>query len=179
MPVIPFRSAHASHLSNRWAFASQKVIERRAAALQKLAVLETAPEQGFDALTRLAANFCQTPIALVSLIDGQRLWFKAALGLGLAAIDSRRSFCCEAANSASPLEVGSARLDPRFARNELVTGPLGIQFYAGAPILYEDFAIGTVCVLDYVPRRLAPKSLHALDDLASIASVLLLARAKT
>ncbi len=150
--------------------------KRRLATLKAMAVLETPPEEGFDALTRLAANVCETPIALVSLIDGPRLWFKSVYGLGTHSIDSKHSFCCEAANSKCLLEVSDPRRDPRFANNDLVKGELGALYYAGAPIMYDGVGIGTVCVLDRVPRTLGERPLRALAEMANIATVLLRAR---
>jgi GAF domain-containing protein len=148
----------------------------RIAALQAMAVLDTPPEDGFNALARLAAIVCETPIALVSLIDGDRLWFKAMHGLGIREIDSKNSFCCEAANSKKLFEVTSARRDPRFASNGLVTGELGIQFYAGVPIMHNAVAVGTVCVLDRTPRVLSSNALLALHEMATLATVMLRAR---
>lgn len=151
-------------------------VQARVAALKAMAVLETPPEEAFDALTRLAASVCDTPIAIVSLIDGDRLWFKAVSGLAATSIPSENSFCCEAANSKSLLYVPDARRDARFAGNSLVQGDLQIQSYIGAPIVYNGVGIGTVCVLDYVPRELDAKPLSQLAELATIATALLTAR---
>jgi hypothetical protein len=85
---------HPSHASP-----TPEEVRQRVAALQATAVLDTPPEDGFDALTRLAALVCGTPMAVVSLIDGDRLWFKSVFGVGATTIDSVESFCCEAANS--------------------------------------------------------------------------------
>jgi GAF domain-containing protein len=148
----------------------------RVAALRAMAVLDTPPEAGFDALTRLAATVCETPIAMVSLVDGPRLWFKSVHGASAGAIDSRRSFCGECADTLKPLEVASARADPRFANCELVRGTLRIQYYAGAPILYRGIAIGTVCVLDRVPRLMPSRSLRALEQMAEVAAAMLRGR---
>lgn len=153
--------------------------QRRARAIQSMAVLDTPPETGFDALTRLAAHVCQTPVAMVSLIDGERVWFKSVQGLDIASIESRGSFACEAANSQKPLEVRDARLDPRFADHPLVTAKSGWVYYAGAPILYEGVGIGSVCVLDYTVHETSQQSknsLKALEEMASIATSMLRAR---
>ena len=149
---------------------------RRAQAIQSMAVLDTPPEAGFDALTRLAANVCQTPVAVVSLIDGDRVWFKSVQGLDLTSIDSSRSFACEAANSKRLLEVPDARLDSRFADHALVTSESGLVYYAGAPILFDGVGIGSVCVLDYKVHKMAPESLKALEEMASIATSMLRSR---
>lgn len=150
--------------------------KRRAQSIQSMAVLDTPPEEGFDALARLAANVCGAPIALVSLIDQDRVWFKATHGLGIGDGLHTHSFCCETANSKRVLEVVNAQLDLRFSENRLVTGDPGIFYYAGAPIMYEGIGIGTVCMLDYTPRELPAQSLQALTEMASIATVMLRAR---
>lgn len=155
---------------------SPEQLQRRVAILQAMAVLDTPPEEGFDAISRLAARVCDVPIAIVSLIDGDRLWFKSAYGVSATTIPSHQSFCCECASGATVLEVADARIDPRFATNGLVSGDLGIQYYAGAPIFSHGIAVGTVCVLDKVPRSLRPYALQALEDLATLARALLTAR---
>lgn len=159
-----------------YATATPEEQQQRRSFLRAICIFDTPPEEGFDALTRLAANVCDAPIAIVSLIDGSRLWFKSIHGSAASAIDSRHSFCCEAANSKRLLEVADPTLDPRFANNGLVTGELAVRYYAGAPIMYEGVGIGTVCVLDRVPRTADARQLQALSDLASIAAVLLKAR---
>ncbi len=150
--------------------------QRRARVLESMAVLDTPPEAGFDALTRLAANVCGTHIASVSLIDGDRVWFKSIHGLDITSVDSRQSFACEAANSKRLLEVSDARLDPRFAHNPMVAAQSGVVFYAGAPIVFEGVGIGAVCVLDYATRKLSPQALNALTEIANIATAMLRAR---
>ena len=155
---------------------SPEQLQRRVAALQSMAILDTPPEEGFDALTRLAANVCATPVAMVSLIDGDRLWFKSVHGLGMRSMDSDNSFCCEAANSGQRLEVPDPRVDPRFAEHRLVIGPFGLRYHAGAPIMHAGVGVGTVCVLDYVPRRMDKRALDALSEMASIAAAMLTAR---
>jgi GAF domain-containing protein len=151
-------------------------MRQRVSALQAMAVLDTPPEEGFDALTRLAAMVCGTPIAIVSPIDGDRIWCKSAFGVAVTAIESMASFCCEAANSKSLLHVLNARRDPRFANNPLVTGELGIRHYAGSPILHDGVGIGSVCVLDIAPRTQTATALNALTEMATIASAMLRAR---
>lgn len=152
------------------------VAQRRVAALQSMAVLDTPPEEGFDSLARLAANVCGMPIALVSLLDRDRLRFKAAHGLDVKMTDSALSFCEEAVSTMRLLEVPNARLDPRFSRNPLVTGEIGIRYYAGAPIICRDVAVGTVCVLDFAPRAMSVERLSALTEMANIAAVMLSSR---
>ena len=159
-----------------FANATAEEVRERVAALHAMAVLDTPPEEGFDALTRLAARVCGTPIAIVSLIDGNRLWFKSVFGVTATSIDSSHSFCCEAANSKRVLDVPNARRDHRFSSNGLVTGELGIRHYAGAPIMYNGVGIGTICVLDIAPRTQTEEALSALGDMATIAAVMLRAR---
>lgn len=160
----------------RYSEISAEERRRRAQAIQSMAVLDTPPEEGFDALARLAANVCGAPIALVSLIDQDRVWFKAAHGLDIKEGLHRQSFCSETANSKCVLQVINAQLDPRFSENPVVTGNPGLFYYAGAPIMYEGVGIGTVCVLDYAPRELPAQSLQALSEMANIATAMLRAR---
>lgn len=148
----------------------------RVAALQAMAVLDTPPEEGFDALARLAAMVCLTPVALVSLVDGDRVWFKAVHGLGLRSVEGPHSFCGEAANSKQLLEVPDPSVDPRFASHPFVVGQFGMRYYAGAPIMHNGVGIGTVCVLDYVPRRMEKRALESLTEMAGIAAAMLKAR---
>ena len=155
---------------------SSEGIRRRVAALQSMAILDTPPEEGFDALTRLAANVCSTPVSVVSLIDGDRLWFKSVHGIGTRTMASTNSFCCEEANSGRLLEVLDPLVDPRFAENPLVIGQFGLRYHAGAPIMHKGIGVGTVCVLDYVARRMERRELDALREMASIAAAMLTAR---
>jgi diguanylate cyclase len=153
----------------------------RLAALAELGVLDTLPEQVYDDLVLLAAQICGAPIALVSLVDDRRQWFKARLGL--AARETRRelAFCAHAITAREPLfVVADAAQDPRFSDNALVTGDPHIRFYAGAPIVMADgHAMGTVCVVDTVPRELTPAQLGALQALARQAAALLELRRQT
>ena len=157
---------------------SPEARRNRIAALQALSILDTPPEEGFDALTSLAALVCEAPIAIVSLIDGERLWFKSVRGVETRTIPSEHSFCVECANTREVLQVTNARNDPRFSAIGLVTGPLQVQFYAGAPIMFGGSAIGTICVLDSVVRELKPGTLQALQEMARIAATMLRARAE-
>lgn len=148
----------------------------RVAALKALAILDTPREEVYDVLTRLAASVCSTPIALVSLIDGERLWFKAAFGLDAAGTSSASSFCSEAANRNELLEVCDASEDQRFCSIGLVAGELGVRFYAGVPLVVVGVAVGTLCVLDRQPQRLTEKQREALQDLARLTVLMLQAR---
>lgn len=129
--------------------------ERRLATLGRYDVLDTPPEQAFDDLTRLAAQVLGMPIALVSLIDRDRQWFKSRVGVEVCSTPRDQAFCDHAIHSDEVMVVEDACLDPRFAANPLVTGELGIRFYAGAPLIADDgSALGTLCVIDRQPRRL-------------------------
>lgn len=149
---------------------------KRIAALQSMAVLDTPPEEGFDALSRLAAMVCSTPVAIVSLIDEDRVWFKATHGFSVKSAASTHSYCAEAANSKKLLEVPDPLVDSRFANHPFVIGEFGLRYYAGAPIMHNGVGIGTVCVLDYVPRRMEKRALESLTEMAGIAAAMLTAR---
>ena len=141
-------------------------------ALHDLQVLDSAPEDEFDALARAAALVCQMPISLISLIDTDRQWFKANQGLPEMQQTPRdQAFCAHAVLSEQLLEVPDALQDPRFADHPLVCGAPGIRFYAGMPLRLDNGArVGTLCVIDREPRRLRSAELQALCDLADIAS---------
>ncbi|MBI5277207.1 MAG: PAS-domain containing protein [Burkholderiales bacterium] len=153
--------------------------KRRLARLRALAVLDTGPEPLFDALVQAAAQICGTPIALISLVDEDRQWFKANLGLeGTAQTGRSVAFCDHAIREPSAvMEVDDAAADPRFQANPLVTGAPFIRFYAGAPItLPTGETIGTVCVIDHRPRRLSESQATTLASLANAAAAALAMR---
>jgi PAS domain S-box-containing protein len=141
---------------------------QRLARLRALTVLDSAPEPLFDSFARLAAQIAGTPIALVSLIDEQRQWFKANLGLpGVQQTPRDMAFCAHAILSHDMMEVPNAQLDPRFADNPLVTGEPGIRFYAGTPLtLPSGERLGTLCVIDRAPRQLSAAQRTQLAELA-------------
>lgn len=150
----------------------------RQRALDAFRILDTPPEQAYDDIVRLARSICGVPIALVSLVDGQRQWFKAREGLDAQQTPRDVAFCAHAIREpAQVMEVPDARLDPRFSDNPLVTGAPHIRFYAGAPLLTpEGQALGTVCVIDRAPRRLDPAQREALAALSQLTVSLLVAR---
>jgi len=151
---------------------------RRLAALRDLGVLDTSPEAAFDTITRTAAQLCGVPIALISLIDAQRQWFKSNLGLpGVTETPRGEAFCDHAIRDSALLEVPDATLDERFANYPAVTGELGIRFYAGAPItLPGGERIGTVCVIDRTPHQLDDHQRAMLQSLATIVGAMLTQR---
>ena len=127
----------------------------RLARLHALAVLDTEPEPLFDTFTRMAALICGTPMALISLVDSERQWFKSRVGLDVQQTPRDQAFCAHAILGDALFEVADARSDSRFADNPQVTGASGIRFYAGAPIVMPGGErIGTLCVVDQQPRAL-------------------------
>lgn len=139
----------------------------RLAALTRFNILDTAAEPRYDSLTELACYIAETPIAVISLVDADRLWFKSARGVSVREIPREGSFCAECVLQRAPLIVTDARANRRFSESALVTGPLRICFYAGVPLITADgFALGTISVLDTVPRRLRNQKLVALSTLA-------------
>ncbi|MBO2013046.1 GAF domain-containing DNA-binding protein [Hymenobacter negativus] len=139
----------------------------RMESLASYQILDTEPEQIFNDLTQLSAFICGTPMALVSLIDDERQWFKAKVGMEPNETPREHSFCQHAMRASDVYEVYDAASDPRFADNPLVTGSPNIRFYAGAPLLSaEGQPLGTLCTLDTVPRQLSTDQRDALRMLA-------------
>jgi diguanylate cyclase (GGDEF)-like protein len=142
--------------------------EARLQALRSLDILDSAPEQGFDDLVAIAAAICAVPMASVSLIDADRQWFKARVGIEDPETSRDTAFCAHAILQPDAMTlVEDARSDPRFADNPLVTGDPNIRFYAGAPLVTgEGHALGTLCVIDDKPRRLEGYQLEAMQALS-------------
>jgi PAS domain S-box-containing protein len=126
----------------------------RLAALRRYAILDTPPEEAFDRVTRLAASLFRAPIALISLLDAERVWFKSRVGIAVSEIPRDVTLCAHTVLSDDITVVPDTRADPVFASNLVVTGELGIRFYAGAPLITRDgYRIGALCVVDRVPRH--------------------------
>jgi len=126
---------------------------RRLSALRDLLILDTPPEARFDRIAQFACAEFDAPIVLVSLVDRDRQWFKARVGLDACETERAVSFCGHAILQPGVLVVEDARRDARFADNPLVTGAPSIRFYAGAPlVLASGAAVGTLCLIDTVPR---------------------------
>ncbi len=144
--------------------------QARLRALERYGSIEGIRGEPFDDLACLAAFICRTPIGLVSLVDSTRQWFISHYGIEACGTSRDVSFCVHALVSPDLLIVADARDDARFATNSLVTGEPFVRFYAGAPLVTADgHVLGTLCVVDHVPRTLNPEQLDALKSLSRIA----------
>ncbi len=162
---------HATDQTKDWiAPAVPENEDERLAALNRFALLDSPAEDAFDAITRLAAEICGTSIALISLVDRDRQWFKSNHGLtGIEQTPREVSFCGHAIVHDELMEVTDALVDDRFRANPLVQGEPGVRFYAGVPLDDGDGnKLGTLCVLDRKPRRLDAMQRSALEQLARV-----------
>ncbi|MEJ2418080.1 MAG: PAS domain-containing protein [Exilibacterium sp.] len=143
----------------------------RLIALYNTGLLDSFPEERFDRLTRLARFSFKVPIAMISLVDSERQWFKSSQGLAACEIDREISFCAHTILYDQIFEVSDAHQDPRFADNPLVTGAPYIRFYAGAPLITADgYRLGSLCIIDHKPRYLEKEEHDVLRDLADCVS---------
>lgn len=141
----------------------------RLTALRELSILDTPPEERFDRITRVAAALADVPIALVTLVDEHRQWFKSCVGLGVSETSREVAFCAHVTVSRKPMIVPDTHLDERFADSPLVTGGPRIRFYAGFPVFHQDGGcLGTLCLIDTRPRQFAETAIQRFADLANV-----------
>ena len=141
----------------------------RLAALRRYDVLDTPPDGSFDRITQLAADLFSAPISIVSLVDHDRIWFKAHHGLDVAQIDREPGLCASAILHSDAWLLEDARADPRSLANPLVAGDFGLRFYLGIPLRTHDgFNLGTLCVIDREPRTVSQQQIDQLTHLASL-----------
>jgi GAF domain-containing protein len=156
--------------------------KERLEALRSHAILDTPAERGFDELVELASQLCSAPVALLTLIDSQRQWFKASVGIDLHETPRASSFCAYAMLGEELFEVEDTHADQRFAANPFLVGDAPVRFYAGAPLRTQSgLGLGSLCVMDRVPRVLSPNQRTALGVLGRQVEALLrlrLAQAK-
>lgn len=138
-------------------------------AVRRYEILDTPPDGAFDRIAALAARLFDVPIAIVSVVDHDRIWFKAHHGLDTVQLDREPGLCASAILHEGPWIVGNAPMDPRALANPLVAGSFGLKFYAAVPLRTEDgFNLGTLCILDRTPRKLLPADVTTLEDLAGM-----------
>jgi GAF domain-containing protein len=143
--------------------------EARLAALEKYAILDTDPEAAFDDLTQLASYVCKTPMAMISLIDEERQWFKSKVGSTSTETSRDVAFCSNAIMQDDVFVVPDATKDERYRNNPMVVADPHIRFYAGAPLITDEgYALGTLCVIDQKPRELEPEQRDALKALSRL-----------
>jgi GAF domain-containing protein len=142
--------------------------QKRLDALDTYQIMDTATEQAYDDVLLLACAICDVPIAIVTLLDLERQWFKARVGLEAIQTPIQDAFCAYAiAGEGDVMEVRDALIDPRFSNNALVTGEPSVRFYAGAPLITPaGVKLGTVCVFDRAPRALEARAKSALMALS-------------
>jgi len=177
--VLPFSREYAEAKvqawvhrgTSRWRKAAIPPDEdRRLATLRAMGLLDTAPEARFDRITRLASRFFAAPIALITLVDRDRVWFKSRIGLGIRETSRETSIGAHAVLERTTLVVNDALVDDRFAENPLVVGEPRVRFFAGAPLILQDGTCpGVLAVLDTRPRWFAASDVQLLEDLRDLA----------
>lgn len=142
--------------------------DERLASLESYDILDTLEEDEFDEITQLASQICQTPVALITLIDQKRQWFKSAVGTDIRETPRELAFCAHTILEKEVLVINDARKDVRFADNPLVTGDPNVTFYAGAPIINEEgYPLGSICVIDTEVKELSAQQIAALKTLSN------------
>lgn len=143
--------------------------DQRMAAVRRYDILDSPPDGAFDRITALAARRLKVPIAIISIVDEDRIWFKSHHGLPIRQIDREPGLCASAIMADTPYLIEDARKDPRSLANPLVAGDFGLQFYAAVPLTTNDgHSLGTLCVIDKEPRSIDDDQIEDLKDLASI-----------
>jgi GAF domain-containing protein len=144
--------------------------QERLAAVYRYGILDTPKDGAFDRITRLAAAILEMPIAIVTIVDHDRIWFKSAEGLdGVEEIGRDPGLCASAILADEAWVIDDAKVDPRALANPLVAGEFGLRFYAGSPLRTSDgYNLGTLCVIDKEPRTLSDGQVRVLDDLAAL-----------
>lgn len=144
--------------------------EARLRDLESYELLDTESDESFDRIVRLASAAAEAPVALISLVDRERQWFKARLGMETQETPREQAFCAHAILNDEVMVVEDAAADPRFAKNPLVTADGGIRFYAGAPMTTPSgYRVGTLCVIDHIPRKMDRRTRALLKDMAALA----------
>ena len=144
--------------------------QRRLTALRSLKILDTEPEERFDRVTRLATALFDVPVAMISLVDENRQWFKSCVGTNVTETPRDYAFCSHVVYKREPMIIADTFQDDRFADNPMVVNEPRIRFYAGYPLILQDGScIGTLCLLDIRPRVMEGPDLERLHDLADLA----------
>jgi two-component sensor histidine kinase len=143
--------------------------QRRLDAVRRYDILDTPPDGAFDHVTALAARLFSVPIAIISLVDTDRIWFKSHHGLDVDQLDRSPGLCASAILGNAPYVVADALHDPRTLSNSLVAGAFGLRFYAAVPLhTHDGYNLGTLCVIDRQPRTISPADIATLEDLAAV-----------
>src|ERR1044071_5923318 len=147
----------------------QKSEQERLEALRRYQILDTPPDGAFDRVTALAAQLLNVPIAIASLVHTDRIWFKSHHGLDVAEIGRDPGLCASAIMGDVPHIIADALADPHALANPLVAGEFGLRFYAGVPLkTHDNYNLGTLCVIDFAPRKISEKEIGILKSLAQV-----------